>query len=155
MVYVTYSIQCMQQTFLWSCSVVVVVVVDMKIKISRALVSDRCTPSPSTEEVADRHQSDCGGVALRGRGELLGEAVLPVAAGVRSDVQQPLDVLQAAVQGLQASPGLREHPQTGGEGHRGAEHTDTYQQAETDTATSFNNVLYFLSSLCLKMFEYS
>lgn len=128
-VYVTYSIQCIQQTFLWSCSVVVAA--DVKIKISRALVSDRCSSSPSTEEVADRHQSDRGGVALRGRGELLGEAVLPAAAGVRSDVQQPLDVLQAAIQGLQASPGLREHPKTGGEQHKGAEHTDTHQQAET------------------------
>lgn len=80
--------------------------------------------SPSTEEVVDRHQSDRGGVALRGRGELLGEALLPPAARVRSDVQQPLDVLQAAVQGLQASPGLCEHPQTGG----GTKNTNTYLQ---------------------------
>ncbi len=63
-------------------------------------------PLSSTEEVVDRHQSDRGGVALRGRGELLGEALLPPAASVRPDVQQPLDVLQAAVQGLQTSPGL-------------------------------------------------
>lgn len=63
--------------------------------------------SPSAEEVLDRHQSDRGGVAVRGRGELLGEALLPAAARVRSDVQQPLDVFQAAVQGLQTSPGLR------------------------------------------------
>lgn len=68
---------------------------------------NRCTSSSSTEEVIDRHQSDCGGVALRGCGELLAEALLPPAASVRSDVQQPLDVLQAALQGLQASPGLR------------------------------------------------
>lgn len=82
--------------------------------------------SPSTEEVSDRHQSDRGGVALRGGGELLGEAVLPPAARVRPDVQQPLDVLQAAVQSLQASPGLRQHPQTGGEGHA---HQYTYMSA--------------------------
>lgn len=87
--------------------------------------------SPSTEEVVDRHQSDRGGVALRGRGELLGEALLPPAARVRSDVQQPLDVLQAAVQGLQASPGLCEHPQTGG---------------GTKTQTLTCKMPYFLSS---------
>lgn len=63
--------------------------------------------SPSTEKVIDRHQSDCGGVTLRGCGQLLGEALLPPAASVWSDIQQPLDVLQAAIQGLQASPGLR------------------------------------------------
>lgn len=62
--------------------------------------------SISTEEVADCHQSDCGGVALRGGGELLAEALLPPATGVWTDVQQPLDLLQAALQGLQASPGL-------------------------------------------------
>lgn len=64
-------------------------------------------PLPPTEKVLDRHQSDCGGVALCGCGELFGEALLPPAASVRPDVQQPLDVLQAALQGLQASPGLR------------------------------------------------
>lgn len=70
---------------------------------------------PPTEEVLDCHQSDCGRVALRGRGQLLAEALLPPAARLRPDVQQPLDVLQAAVQGLQASPGLCQHPQAGGE----------------------------------------
>lgn len=72
----------------------------------------------SAEEVADRQQSDRGGVALRGGGELLGEAVLPAAARLRPVAQQPLDVLEAAVQSLQASPGLRQHPQTGGECRR-------------------------------------
>ena len=71
--------------------------------------------SLSTEEVFDRHQSDRGGVTLCGGGELRGEAVLPPAASVWSDVQQPLDVLQTAIQSLQASPGLCQHPQTGGE----------------------------------------
>lgn len=66
----------------------------------------KCTPSPFTEEVVDRHHSDRGGVTLCGRGELLGEALRPPAASVRADLQQPLDVLQAALQGLQASPGL-------------------------------------------------
>ena len=83
--------------------------------------------SPSTEEVVDRHQSDRGGVALRGRGELLGEALLPPAARVRPDVQQPLDVLQAAVQGLQASPGLRQHPPTDGE-RRSVQETLTWAE---------------------------
>lgn len=70
---------------------------------------------PPTEEVVDCHQSDCGRFALRGRGQLLAEALLSAAARLRPDVQQPLDVLQAALQGLQASPGLRQHPQAGGE----------------------------------------
>lgn len=61
----------------------------------------------SAEEVIDRHQCDCGAVALRGCGELLAETLLPPAASVWPDLQQPLDVLQAAIQGLQASPGLR------------------------------------------------
>lgn len=86
---------------------------------------------PSTEEVADRHQPGGGRVALRGGGELLGEAVLPAAAGVRPDLQQPLDVLQAAVQGLQASPGLRQHPQTGGEGGREGGREDTQQLVQS------------------------
>lgn len=64
------------------------------------------TPFPSTEEVIDCHLSDCGGVALRGCGELFGEAIRPPAANVWSNIQQPLDVLQAAIQGLQATPGL-------------------------------------------------
>lgn len=83
--------------------------IDHSVLVCESCIFQPChkrTSSPSTEEVVDRHQSDRGGVALRGRGELLGEAVLPPAASVRSDVQQPLDVLQAAVQGLQASPGL-------------------------------------------------
>lgn len=70
---------------------------------------------PSTEEVADCHQSDCSCVALRGCGELHGEAVLPLAACVWSDVQQPLDVLQAVLQGFKASPGLCQNPETRGE----------------------------------------
>lgn len=72
--------------------------------------SDCSLSLPPTEEVVDCHQSDCGRVALRGRGQLLAEALLPPAARLRPDVQQPLDVLQAALQGLQASPGLRQHP---------------------------------------------
>lgn len=77
-----------------------------------------CTPSLTTEKVADRHQSDCGGVALRGGGELLRETLLPLPACVWADLQQPLDLLQAVVQGLQASPGLRQHPQTRGDKHQ-------------------------------------
>lgn len=71
---------------------------------------------PFTEKVVDRHQPDRGGVALRGRGELHGEVLLPPAARLWSDLQETLDVLQAAVQGLQASPGLHQHPHTEGEG---------------------------------------
>lgn len=70
---------------------------------------------PSTEEVADWHQPDCGGVAPRGRGKLLGKALFSPAADVPAGIQQPLDVLQPVVQGLQASPGLCQRPQTGGE----------------------------------------
>lgn len=70
---------------------------------------------PSTEEVADWHQSDCGSIALCGRGKLLGKALFSPAANVQAGIQQPLDVLQPVVQGLQASPGLCQRPQTGGE----------------------------------------
>lgn len=73
------------------------------------------TSFPSTEEGVDWHQSDCGGVALCGGGKLLGKALFSPAADVQAGLQQPLDVLQAVVQGPQASPGLCKHPQTGGE----------------------------------------
>lgn len=56
--------------------------------------------SVSTEEVADRHQSDRGGVALRSGGELLREALLPPAPHVQPDLQHQLHFLQAAIQGL-------------------------------------------------------
>lgn len=75
----------------------------------------KLTSFPSTEEIVDWHQSDCGGVALCGRGKLLGKTLLSPSADVQSRIQQPLDVLQTVVQGLQASPRLCKHPQTRGE----------------------------------------
>jgi len=105
------------------------------IKLLTSCLKCSLSLSPPTEEVADRHQSDCGGVALRGRGELLREALLSPAASVRADVQQPLDVFQAAVQGLQASSGLCEHPQTGGEGLGPNTHTHTHIYTHTHTHT--------------------
>lgn len=72
--------------------------------------------SPFTEEVVHRHQPGRGCNTPRGRGNQLGEVQLPSAARVWSDLQQRLDVLQADLQGLQASPRICQHSQRGGEG---------------------------------------
>lgn len=43
---------------------------------------------PSTEEVVDCHQSDCGCVSPYGHGKLLGKALLSPAANTQAGIQQ-------------------------------------------------------------------
>lgn len=69
---------------------------------------------PSSEEVGHCDRPDRGGVSLRGGGKLLWEALRPAAARLWPELQQPLDVLQAASQGVQTPPRLPQHPQAGG-----------------------------------------